>query len=148
MKKTTLLFAALFVAAVVFSATGVYAGTAVNDVVKMENKAYPKHKKPIVMFTHKKHAEDYKAGCGECHHDDKGKPLSLKMGDDVQNCIECHKKVDKKPKGKKLSDKEKRAYHYEAIHQNCKGCHKKFNDEQKKAGTQKKAPVGCKTCHK
>ena len=39
-------------------ADGLYAGTAVPDVVKMENSAYEKHKKDIVKFKHKAHAEE------------------------------------------------------------------------------------------
>jgi len=124
------------------------------DVIKMENPAYQKHKKGIVEFSHKKHAEDYAAahpdlyknGCGECHHDDQGKPLTLKADDPVQGCIECHKKPSERPKGKdapKLSKKEKLEYHAEALHYNCKGCHKSFN---KKTGT-KKAPTTCTKCH-
>ncbi len=58
----------------------------------MDNKAYSEHTKSISTFSHKKHNEEYKIGCGECHHDAKGKPLNdLKLGDDVQGCIECHK---------------------------------------------------------
>jgi hypothetical protein len=126
---------------------GLYAGTTVQDVIKMENKAYPEHKKGIVEFTHKKHVVEYKAGCGECHHDENGKPLNdLKEGDDVQNCIECHSKPGLKPKGKdakKLSKKETLEYHGEAIHQNCTGCHKEFNKKNKT----KSAPTKCKECH-
>lgn len=126
---------------------GLYAGTDVQDVIKMDNKAYKKHKKGIVEFTHKKHIEEYKAGCGDCHHDDKGKPLTdLKAGDSVQNCIECHDKPGEKPKGKgapKLSAKEKLGYHAEALHKNCRDCHKAFNKETKT----KKAPTTCKKCH-
>jgi len=135
----------------VFFATSLYAAIEVADVIKMENKAYSKHKKGIVEFSHKKHSEDYKAGCGECHHDADNKPLdSLKMGDDVQNCIECHKKPEyitgKKAKG--LSKADKMAYHGNAMHKNCKGCHKKFN---KGKGLKSKdpgaAPTTCKSCH-
>ena len=117
------------------------------DVITMKNPAYAKHKKGIVLFTHKKHIEEYKAGCGECHHDDKGKPLNhLKTGDNVQNCIECHKIPSERPKGKdapKLTKKQRLDYHAEAIHYNCKDCHKKFNKKNKT----KKAPTTCKKCH-
>ena len=143
MKKKTMLFSAVFVIAAVFLAAGIYAGTAAQDMIKMENKAYAKHEKGIVEFSHKKHATDYKAGCGECHHDKDNKPLTLKEGDNVQNCIECHKLTEKKPKGTKLSKSEKLKYHHEAIHENCKGCHKKFNKEK---GT-KAAPTTCAKCH-
>ncbi len=117
------------------------------DVITMKNPAYPKHKKGIVLFTHKKHIEEYKAGCGECHHDDKGKLLNhLKIGDNVQNCIECHKIPSERPKGKnapKLTKKQRLDYHAEAIHYNCKDCHKKINKKNKT----KKAPTTCKKCH-
>jgi len=117
------------------------------DIITMNNPAYSVHKKGIVLFTHKKHFEDYTIGCGECHHDKEGKPLiSLKDGDAVDSCISCHKIASQAPKpkdGKKLTDKEKRAYHAEAIHDNCIDCHKAFN---KKTGT-KKAPTSCTKCH-
>ena len=148
MRKKHLIIMAVFGIAALFFATGIYAGTAVDDVVKMENKAYAKHKKSIVMFSHKKHNEEYKLGCGECHHDADNKPLdNLKIGDDVQNCIECHTKASRPPRAKKgeakLSKKEKMTYHAYAIHVNCKDCHKKFN---KKTGT-KAAPTTCAKCH-
>jgi len=148
MSKRYLLIIAVVGIASLFLATAIYAGTTVADCVKMENKAYAKHKKSIVTFTHKKHNEEYKAGCGECHHDADNKPLNdLKMGDEVQNCIECHTKAGRPPKAKKgaskLSKKEKMEYHAYAIHVNCKGCHKVAN---KKSGT-KAAPTSCAKCH-
>ncbi|QTA91033.1 cytochrome c3 family protein [Desulfonema magnum] len=156
MKKSTLLAILIIGIVTMFTAAAIQAGTAVQDVIKMENKAYAKHKKGIVEFSHKKHMEDYaKAnpelypnGCGECHHNDKNEPLKdLKIGDDVQNCIECHKIASVKPKGKdapKLSKKEAvKEYHAEAIHANCKGCHKAFNEKSGK----KTAPTSCTKCH-
>ena len=140
--------------AFLFSAQGIFAGNEVTDEIKMENKAYSKHKKGIVTFSHKKHMDEYaqqfpdvyKNGCGECHHDENGKPLALKKGDSVQPCIECHKKPGERPKGKgapKLSKKERLAYHAEALHYNCKDCHKNTN---KKTG-KKSAPTTCSKCH-
>jgi len=140
---------AVVVVACVFLAGVIYAASA-PDVIKMENKGYKKHTKGIVMFSHKKHAADYGAGCGECHHDDKGKPLTnLKDGDPVQSCIECHKETGKKPKGEKLKKKEKiMKYHKEALHANCIGCHKKFNKKNKlKKNDPKALPTTCKNCH-
>jgi hypothetical protein len=145
------LVAGIAVAAVLSMASGLHAGTEVADVIRMENKAYAKHKKGIVEFTHKKHVEEYKVACGECHHDKDGKPLeNLKAGDDVQNCIECHKKPEyiKGKKAKGLSKEQQREYHANAMHDNCKSCHKKFN---KKNGLKSKdkgaAPTTCKACH-
>ena len=141
--------------AMIFATGTIYAATAVDDVIRMENKAYKKHNKAIVDFTHKKHNEDYKIGCGECHHDDKGKPLNdIKLGDDVQSCIDCHKipgqmpgKLKKEMKAAKASKKEitakKLEYHAEAIHANCITCHKKYNKKNKT----KAAPASCVKCH-
>ena len=138
-----------------FAAGSIYAGTAVKDVIQMDNKAYKEHKKSIATFSHKKHNEEYKIGCGECHHDDKGKPLNdLKLGDDVQDCIACHKKPGQMPgdlkkemKAQKASKKEitakKMEYHAEAIHANCISCHKAFNKKNKT----KAAPQTCTKCH-
>ena len=101
-----------------------------------------------------KHPDLYKLGCGECHHEDedgKSKPLTdLKEGDEVKNCIECHKIADyiKGKKAKGLTKKQKREYHANAIHDNCKGCHKKFNKKMKlKAKDEGAAPTTCKQCH-
>ena len=148
MGKRSLIVMVIVGIAALFVVSAVYAGTAVQDVVKMENKAYAKHKKGIVMFSHKKHNETYKLGCGECHHDANNKPLdNLKLGDDVQICIECHKKPSRKPRAKKgapkLTQAQKLEYHAEAIHLNCIDCHKKSN---KKTGT-KAAPTSCAKCH-
>ncbi|QTA81045.1 Putative cytochrome c, class III family protein [Desulfonema limicola] len=146
MKNRSLVLAVLtaFIA-VFFMAAGIYAGTKVDDVIKLEEPSY-KHTKGIVEFSHKKHSADYKIGCGECHHDKDGKPLAeLKEGDDVQRCAECHKKPGEL-KGKKaegLSDKEKLDYHANALHDNCISCHKDFNKETKT----KKAPTTCTKCH-
>ena len=131
-----------------FIAAGIYAGTDVADVIKMENPKYKEarkkgHSKGIVEFTHKKHNVDYGIACGECHHDDAGKPLDLKMGDDVQGCGTCHSefgKLAKADKKMKKADKIKK-YHEKAIHANCIDCHKK------KENKAKKAPSKCKDCH-
>jgi hypothetical protein len=146
-KKSLLLVLMVAGIATLFLAGGIMAGTKVADVIKMENKAYKEHTKGIVEFTHKKHVEEYKAECGDCHHDDKGKPLTdLKMGDDVQGCIECHKIPSERPKGKdapKLSKKERLEYHAEALHYNCKDCHRAYNKEN----NTKAAPTTCTKCH-
>ena len=133
--------------AVVFFAGMIYAGTKIPDVVKVDTTGYEKLTKGVVDFNHKKHIEEDKIACGECHHDKDGKPLNdLKEGDTVQKCIECHKKPGEKPKGKdapKLTDKEKLEYHAEALHENCVGCHRKYDRENKT----KAAPTTCTKCH-
>lgn len=155
MGKRNIIILAAGCVALMFAAGSIYAGTAVQDVIKMEHKAYAEHTKSIVTFTHKKHNEEYKIGCGECHHDDKGKPLNdLKLGDDVQSCLECHKNPGEVPKELKKEWKDKktpkaekkkieREYHAEMIHDNCISCHKDFNKKNKT----KAAPQTCTTCH-
>ena len=156
MIKKHLITTVIIGVAILFISAGIYAKSA-PDVIPLADPAYKEHKKGVVQFEHKKHWDDYskayselyKNGCGECHHDDKGKPLTkLKDGDDVKKCIECHKEPSEAPKGKKakkkLSKKEKvKEYHAEALHENCKGCHKKFNKKYKP----KKAPTTCTKCH-
>jgi len=158
-KKRYLVTLLVAVIATMFIVVGIYAGTEVKDEIVMENKAYAKHTKSIQTFSHKKHQKEYaekypefyKNGCGDCHHDKDNKPLTeLKEGDEVQNCIECHKKPGyiKGKKAKGLDKKQKREYHANAIHDNCKGCHKKFNKKMKlKAKDEKAAPTTCKKCH-
>ena len=157
MMKKHLLIVMICGIAMLVAAAGIYA-KAVPDIIKLQDPAYEEHKKGVVDFSHKKHQDDYakkypeyyKNGCGECHHDKDGKPLSsLKEGDDVQKCIECHKIPAEAPKGKKakkkLSKKEKiKDYHAEALHANCRGCHKEYN---KKYKPEQKAPTTCTKCH-
>ena len=141
--------------AVFFTASGIQAGTKAEDVITMKSKLLDakrkkspdvKEGKPaykLVEFTHKKHLEEYKLTCGDCHHDKDGKPLAdLKMGDDVQKCEECHTNV--KAKNKTFQGKYKKKpvdiMHLEsAFHENCIGCHK---EKGLKAGTK------CGDCHK
>ncbi|WP_020589418.1 cytochrome c3 family protein [Desulfobacter curvatus] len=149
-KLFTLLLAAGI--AVFFTASGIQAGTKAEDVITMKSKLLdakrkksPDAKKPskLVEFTHKKHHEEYKISCGECHHDKDGKPLAdLKEGDDVKKCEECHTNV--KPKDKTFQGVYKKKpidiMHLEsAIHENCIGCHK---EKGLKVGTK------CGDCHK
>jgi hypothetical protein len=132
-----------------FAVSGIQAGTEVEDVIKFENS------KGLVEFTHKKHHDEYGAACGECHHDDQGKPRAdLKLGDDVKSCKECHKtpgevpkEVKKEWRDKKLKKEEinklELEYTAEAYHANCQGCHKDYNKKNKT----KAAPTTCTKCH-
>ncbi len=155
MKTKYLLTTSLIVIATVFIAAGIYASTNVQNVIKLKTGEYSKHTKAVVKFEHRKHQQDYqqkypeiyKFNCGECHHDQNNKPRkSLKAGMEVKKCIECHKIPEyiKGKKAKKLSKKEQRQYHANALHENCKECHKKINKTTKK----KTAPTTCKKCHR
>lgn len=103
-------------------------------------------------FGHKKHAEDYKIACTDCHHTYKEGKNVWKEGDPVKRCEECHTIVD-------LAKKKDPMSLYFAYHTNCVGCHKALMKEYKKeakaakaAGKPKpkkpKVPVGCTKCHK
>lgn len=138
---------------VLFASVALYAGTDVPAVIKMQNDY--EHKKAIVEFSHDKHIKEYKSGCGDCHHDENNKPLSdLKEGDAVKKCIVCHSKPGEVPKAEKdkwkkekvkkaEKDKLSRQWHAEAIHDNCRGCHKDYNKKNKT----KAAPTTCVKCH-
>lgn len=138
---------------VLFASVALHAGSDVPAEIKMQNDY--EHEKEIVTFTHQKHVEAYKLGCGDCHHDENNKPLSdLKAGDPVKKCIECHSKPGEAPKEEKdkwkkeklkkaEKDKLARQWHAEAIHDNCQGCHKDYNKKNKT----KAAPTTCVKCH-
>jgi len=159
MKKRIFLIVIFVTTTLLLAYSGLNAGTEVKDKIKMDNPAYEEHKKGINIFTHKKHATEYLAnnpglfqdGCGECHHDDDNEPLKdLKEGDEVQNCIECHQEPvyirGKEARG--LSKEEKLENHANAIHYNCRGCHKLYNKKMNLRSKDKgAAPRRCKQCH-
>jgi len=159
MRKRHLLFGILLAISPPLLATDAVAGKDVGDIIKLNNAAYAKHKEAVVVFDHRKHSDEYcdnypelyESTCGECHHDKDNQPLAdLKAGDAVENCISCHKKPDyiKGKAAKGLSKKQKREYHANALHDNCKGCHKKYNKKRKlKPGKEGYAPQTCVTCH-
>ncbi|MBW2108865.1 MAG: cytochrome c3 family protein [Deltaproteobacteria bacterium] len=130
-----LMVAAMSVAFVISSVCA----TSAPDKIVMNNKVFKKHKKALVHFTHKKHHEQYKVACTECHHVMKDGKNVWKDGDPVQKCTECHKGA--KAKGKMPKAEKIKGFYYNAIHANCVGCHK----DMKKKG--KKAPSACKDCH-
>jgi len=88
-------------------------------------KAKGAEKKPVVTFSHAKHAV-VAPDCKVCHHTFKGEGVP-------QKCSECHKV---KKDGKKLDIKN-------AAHKTCRGCHRGMKKDGKKTG-----PTPCKGCHK
>ncbi|MCK4425118.1 MAG: cytochrome c3 family protein [Deltaproteobacteria bacterium] len=134
-----------FVMAGVAVATDKGPETITMDSKVYATKAYPKHKKALVTLSHAKHNVDYKITCTECHHVYQDGKNVWKEGDEVQKCEACHSEA-KAPKAKegepKLSKEEKiKKYHYSAIHENCKVCHKAAVKEGKVA------PTKCTECH-
>ena len=79
-----------------------------------------------VKFPHKKHAEDFKIKCSDCHH-------KTPEGETPKPCGECHK-----PEDRNLE----KAYHGTKKVKGCRSCHR----EMKKAG-KKKATTACTKCH-
>ncbi len=116
-------------------------------VIEMKNTdMFEQHKMGIVTFHHEKHyapkPEGYGLGCGDCHHDADGKPLTgLKPGDPVEKCTDCHSEPGKPKREPGVSPEDWKSiqleYYYGAIHENCVGCHKEM----------KKGPVKCTECH-
>ncbi len=145
MKKTSLIILLVATIGFVFTFSGVYASDKGPESITMESKVFKKHKKALVTLSHKKHNEEYKIACDDCHHVYEGGKNVWKEGDKVQKCSECHKEA-KAPRAKKGEPKMKKAdkiknYFYSAIHENCVACHK----AEKKKG--KTAPAACKDCH-
>ncbi len=158
MRKFSLILVLAAFSAVLLVGNSLRAAGPAADVISMKNAAYATHAKPVVEFSHKKHAVDYGAKCGDCHHDDKGQPLAdLKDGDPVQSCIACHKLPGEVPKEEKKAlkslppDQKKAkelAYHAEALHMNCKDCHQEHNKAKSlKKGAPGFAPTACNDCH-
>jgi len=111
------------------------------ETITMDSKVYAKHKKSLVVFSHHKHNVDYKVACDDCHHVYKDGKNVWKEGEAVQKCDACHSGA-KAPKEPKLSKEEQiKGYHYSAIHENCKVCHKAAAKEGKAA------PTKCGECH-
>ena len=143
MKKRSLITVAVAALGVVFLIAGVYATQQAPDTITMDSKVFPKHTKGLVTFSHKKHNVDYKVPCTECHHMFKDGKNVWKEGDEVQKCDACHSEA-KAPAGAKLSKEEKiKKYYYDAIHENCKGCHA----DLKKKDPASAAPTKCTECH-
>jgi hypothetical protein len=142
--KKSLIVLAVVTMGVAFLFAGVYATQQPADTMTLESKVYGDHKKPLVTFTHKKHNVDYKIPCADCHHVYKDGKNVWKEGDEVQKCEACH--TGAKPSKEELqgmSDEDKiKGYHYYAIHENCKGCHKDLQKAGKPTG-----PTSCKDCH-
>jgi hypothetical protein len=133
MNKRPLALTLLMVAALLFVAAGVLAATQqLADEITIENK-YKDDKKGPVKLTHKKHAEEYKVACAECHHEYKDGKNVWKDTDPVKKCSSpsCHDTEKKQGNADKLNL---------AFHKNCQTCHKELKGKQ---GPYK----NCNDCH-
>ncbi len=127
----------VLVALMFFAVGALTAGeqTAPPDEIKIENTGYKTDKKGPVKLSHKKHHEEYKVACTECHHEYKDGKNVWKEGEKVKKCAECHNPLKKEGKVLKLNL---------SYHKNCKDCHKKIVEQD----SNKKAPFKkCNDCH-
>jgi hypothetical protein len=131
MKKNLVAGFILIVSALVFLTAGMPTAADVAEVIAINNKGYDQDRRGPVNFSHKKHAEDYKVACDQCHHEFENGKNVWKEGDPVKQCIECHDPIEKKGNAEKLQT---------AFHENCQGCHRDLKD--------KEAPFKrCTDCH-
>ena len=141
MKKRSILTLTIAALGVLFLFTALHASDPADEMT-MNSAVFGEHTKSLVTFTHKKHNVDYKIACADCHHVYEGGKNVYKEGDAVQKCTACHKEA-KAPKGDKTPKAEKiKQYYYDAIHENCAGCHKDLKKAGKPTG-----PTSCKDCH-
>jgi Ni/Co efflux regulator RcnB len=114
------------------------------EVIDIQAKLWSEHTKGPVNFDHKKHQEEYKIKCDQCHHVYKDGKNTWKEGDKVQKCMECHNEPTIKGEKKLPEDKQKLNLKI-AFHENCQGCHKEMKKKDKaKYG---KIPTTCIKCH-
>jgi len=131
MKRNLVAGFILMVSALVFLTVGMPTAADVAEVVVINNKGYDQDRRGPVNFSHKKHADDYKVACNECHHEFENGKNVWKEGDPSKQCIECHDPIEKKGNAQKLQT---------AFHDNCQGCHRELEG--------KEAPFKrCTDCH-
>ena len=123
---------------------GSLSATDVPDTVTMDSKVYTVDTRAPVTFSHKGHSEHKDIGCADCHHVYEDGNNVWKEGDEVQKCEACHQNTEKTPQGMKKADKIKE-YHKDALHANCKNCHKKMIDRESELGLKLKKCTGCHT---
>ena len=133
MKKGIFTLFAVVFAGFAFLAVGALIAADCPVDLKIENQGYTKDKKGPVALSHKKHNEEFKIACTECHHDYKDGKNVWKDGDPVKKCVECHNPLKKEGNIDKLMN---------AYHKNCKDCHKEAAKDGKNAPFKK-----CNDCH-
>ncbi len=143
MGRNTLCTLTVFVAALLFIMVNSLIASDVPETITMDSKLYEKHRKGSVTFPHKKHAEYEGISCTDCHHVYEDGKNAWKEGDPVQNCEACHSKTGRAPRDMDKAERIKQ-YHQDAIHENCRGCHKKMVDRSTEKG---KALARCSGCH-
>ncbi len=143
MKKGKLFSCLATAAVVMFSAALlVWAAQQAPDEITIKPALWPSLTKTAVVFSHKKHAQEYKVACNQCHHIYKDGKNTWKEGDAVEKCDKCH--TDATIQGEaKLPPDQKKLNLKLAFHNNCTPCHKKLKAEKPES----KAPTTCAGCH-
>ena len=142
MKRGRMLTHSLVAAVFVLSAAFAVVAADVQDQFDIKAGLWATPTKAAVPFTHKKHAEDYKIACAECHHVMKDGKNVWKEGDPVQKCEACHTNAAIQGEAQ-LPPEEKKLNLKLAFHNNCQGCHKKLKADKPDT----KAPTTCASCH-
>jgi hypothetical protein len=112
------------------------------DSITIQSTLWPQVTKGPVTLNHKKHNEELKVACAECHHAYQDGKNVWKEGDPVKKCQECHNEPTIQMEKKLPPDQQKLNLKI-AFHTNCQECHKKF----KKDHAESKIPVTCAGCH-
>jgi hypothetical protein len=112
------------------------------EKITLKDSLWPSPTKTPVEFNHKKHSEEYKVACDQCHHIYQDGKNTWKQGDAVQPCDKCHTEATFQGEKKLPPDQQKLNLKL-AFHNNCVGCHQKL----KKENAESKAPVTCAQCH-
>ena len=120
------------------------AATKAPDTIVIKSALWPNPTKAPVTFAHKKHSEEYKIACAECHHVYKDGKNVWKQGDPVQKCDACHNEPTITGEMKLPPDKQKLNLKI-AFHKNCQGCHQDL--KKKDPAKYAKIPVTCAQCH-
>ena len=143
MKKVKLVSCLALAAAFLFSAALlVRAAQQAPDEITIKPSIWPTLTKSAVVFNHKKHSQDYKIACTQCHHVYKDGQNTWKEGDPVEKCEKCHTEATVQGEAKLPPDQKKLNLKL-AFHNNCINCHKKLKAENPES----KAPTTCAGCH-
>ena len=138
-KKLLTLFVVLIAGLSFLVATGVLIASDVPDEVMIETEGYKKDKKGPVKLTHKKHSEEHKVSCNDCHHEYKDGKNCWNEEDPVKKCAECHNPM--KQKDEEVRNLKK------AYHNNCQGCHKTLKEDGKIPEEEFNKLKKCTNCH-
>ena len=140
----TVLAVAVLMCSVAFLGLSGAAEQKVPEEIIIKSTLWKDHTKSAVDFNHKKHQEDYKIKCTECHHVYKDGKNVWKKGDEVKKCQECHNEPTIKGE-KKLPEAQQKLNLKIAFHDNCLECHKELKKKDK--AKYDKIPTTCIQCH-